>query len=93
MEANKDHFRSEKIAVQEAISMKTKFYFQEKIEKNANNSKKLWKALKFLSGKVNQSKIALKSDGAIRFEPTKNANKFKDFSFSWKPSKKVVSRT
>ena len=59
-----------------------KFYFQEKIEKNANNSKKLWKALKSLgmkSGKVNQSKIALKSDGAIQFEPMKNANKFKDF--------------
>ena len=30
------------------------------------------------SGKVNQSKIALKEDGAIQFEPTKNANTFKD---------------
>ena len=31
------------------------------------------------SGKVNQSEIALKNDGAIQFEPTKNANTFKDF--------------
>ena len=31
------------------------------------------------SGKVNQLKIALKNDGAIQFEPTKNANIFKDF--------------
>ena len=31
------------------------------------------------SGKVNQSKIALKNDGAIQFEPTKKANIFKDF--------------
>ena len=30
------------------------------------------------SGKVNQSKIALKNDGAIQFKPTKNA---KDFYF------------
>ena len=29
--------------------------------------------------KVNQSKIALKNDGAFQFEPTKNANIFKDF--------------
>ena len=31
------------------------------------------------SGKVMQSKIALKNDGAIQFEPIKNANIFKDF--------------
>ena len=31
------------------------------------------------SDKVNQSKIALKNDGAIQFKPTKNANIFKDF--------------
>ena len=29
--------------------------------------------------KVNQSKIALKNDGAFQFEPTKNTNIFKDF--------------
>ena len=31
------------------------------------------------SGKVNQSKIALKNGHAIQFEPTTNANIFKDF--------------
>ena len=31
------------------------------------------------SGKVNQSKSALKNDGAIQYKPTKNANIFKDF--------------
>ena len=31
------------------------------------------------SGKVNQWKIALKNDGAIQFEPTKNENIFKYF--------------
>ena len=31
------------------------------------------------SGKVNQSKKFLKNDGAIQYEPIKNANIFKDF--------------
>ena len=31
------------------------------------------------SSKLNQLKIALKNDDAIQFEPTKNANIFKDF--------------
>ena len=31
------------------------------------------------SGKVNQPKITLKNDGAIQFEPLKNANIFKEF--------------
>ena len=68
LETDKDHFRSAKMALQKTISKKKKSVFQENIEKNANNSKKLWKALKPLrmkSGKVNQSKIALKNDGAI----------------------------
>ena len=79
---DKDHLLSTKMALQKAISEKKKYYFQEKIEKNAYNSKELWKALKSLgmkSGKVNQSEFALKNDGAIQFEPTKNANIFKDF--------------
>ena len=59
---------------------KNKSCFQEKIEKNPNSSKKLRKTFKSLgmkSGKVNQSKIALKKDGAIQFESTENANTFK----------------
>ena len=70
------------MVLQKAISKKKKSLFLEKIEKNANNSKELWKALKSLGmklGKVNQSKIALKNDGAIQLELMKNANIFKDF--------------
>ena len=42
-------------------------------------------------GKVNQSKIALKKDGAIQFEPTKKCKYFYGFlpRFSWKPSAKL----
>ena len=57
LETDKDHFRSAKMALLKAISKKKKSFFQEKIEKKANNSKKLWKAFKSLrikSGKVNQ---------------------------------------
>ena len=56
------------MALQKAISKKKKSFFQRKIEKNANNSKELRKALKssrMKSGKVNQSRIALKNGGAI----------------------------
>ena len=70
------------MGLQKAISKKKKPNFQEKIEKNANNSKKLWQALKFLGmkpGKVNQSKIALKNDGDIQFEPTKKTKYFSNF--------------
>ena len=82
METDKDHFQSPNMALQKAISKKMKPYFQEKIKKNANNSKELWQPLKPLgmkSGKVNQSKFAFKKDGDIQFEPTKNENIFKDF--------------
>ena len=51
------------MALQKAIAKEKKSFFREKIQKNANNSQKLWKALKSLeikSGKANQSKIALK---------------------------------
>ena len=72
------------------------FLFQEKIENNANNSQELWKALKSMgmkSGKLSRSKIVLKNDGGIQFEPTKNANIFKAFLlwFSWKTMEKVAS--
>ena len=36
-------------------------------------------ALRMKSDKVNQSKILLKKDDAIQFEPAENANAFKDF--------------
>ena len=48
LETGKDHFRLAKMAFQKPLSKKEKSYFQEKIEKNANNSKELWKSLKSL---------------------------------------------
>ena len=69
------------MALQKDISMKKRSFIQEKIEKNDNNSKKLWKAVKSLwitSGKANQSKLRLKYHGGIQFKPTKNSNIFKD---------------
>ena len=65
-----------------AISKKKKAYFQEKFEKNANDSKELLKIYKspgIKSGKLNQSKIALnalKKDGATQFESTKQCKCF-----------------
>ena len=78
MVPDKDHFRSDKVALQKDISKKNKSYFQEKIGKNANDFIEVWKALKswgIKSGSLNQSKIALKKDGAIQFKYKKNANK------------------
>ena len=52
------------MVLQKAISKKKKFFFEEKIEKNASSSKELRKVLKSLAmkpNKVNQSKIALKN--------------------------------
>ena len=46
------------------------------------------------SRKVNQSKSALKKDGVIEVEPTKNVNTFEDFSSDLsKNLNKVASHT
>ena len=50
--------------------------------------------LRMKSRKVNQSKNALKKDGAIEVEPTKNVTNFKDFSSDLsKNLNKVASHT
>ena len=43
------------------------------------NYGKLLSPLELKSGKVNQSKFALKNDGAFQYEPMKNANISKNF--------------
>ena len=51
------------MGLRKAISEIKKSYFQQKIEKNANDSYELWRVLKSLgmkSSKGKQSKIALK---------------------------------
>ena len=98
LETDKDNFGLAKIALQKGIWKKKKFYFQEKIEKNAHDSKRLWKVLKSLgmkSGKVNQSKITLEK---IWFEPTWTCEKYKYFQrmllwVSCKASEKVAGAT
>ena len=42
LETDKDNFRSAKVALQKAISKKKKSFSQERIDKNANNSKELY---------------------------------------------------
>ena len=54
LETDKDYFHSTKMALQKTISKKNKYFFQEKIEKNTNNSKELWKALKSLEMKAGE---------------------------------------
>ena len=47
------------MALQRAMLKKNESYFQEKVEKNANDFKEIWKALKSLgirSGKLNRPK-------------------------------------
>ena len=96
LKTDKDHFQLAKPALQKAVSKK-EILFSRKNWKEYF-SKELWKALKSLgmkSGKVSHSKVALKKDGAIQFEPAENANTFKDFysDLAEKPNKKVFSRT
>ena len=45
------------MALQKALSKKKKYYFQEKIEENANDSKELWKVLKSLGIKFNNNSM------------------------------------
>lgn len=54
METDIGHLQSTKIAPQKVISNKKNLIF-EKIEKNANDSKELWKSLKPLRMKLGKS--------------------------------------
>ena len=53
------------------INNKKKLYFEEKIAENKNNPKELWRTLKSL-GML--SKISLKENVVISFDPKKNAH-------------------
>ena len=57
-------------------------YFEERLGKNRNKKKELWKTLKWLglsSDKARHSKFSFNKDGAIQFEALDNANTFKRF--------------
>ena len=65
------------------IINKKKLYFQGKIAENKNNPKELWRILKYLSMPSKggrQSKMPLKENGVVFFDPKKNATFFVGFS-------------
>ena len=79
LETDKDLLREAKRILKATIQRKKGTFFQDKIPENSKNSKELWKTLKSLglnSKKTSQSKICLKEDDVIQFEPKKNANIF-----------------
>ena len=82
LETDKNNFKVAKIHLQKIMLKKKKSYFEEKLGKNRNKPKELWKVLKSFrvtSDKARKSKISLKKDGAIQFEALENANTFKMF--------------
>ena len=74
LETDKDHFRSAETALQKDTSKKNIFFFNKKLKGMLIILRNYGKPLN-----PQESKIALKYDGAIQFEPKKNANIFKDF--------------
>ena len=81
-ETEKDNFKVAKMDLQKMVLEKKKTYFEEKLGKNRNKPKELWKVLESLglsSEKARRLKIFLKKDGTIQFEALENANTFKRF--------------
>ena len=81
-ETEKDNFKVAKMHLQKMVLEKKKSYFEEKLGKNRNKPKELWKVLESLgqsSEKARRLKIFLKKDGTIQFEALENANTFKRF--------------
>ena len=78
-ETDKDNFKYAKLSLKKIINHKKKLYFEEKIAENKNNPKQLWRTLKSLgmpSKGGRQSKISLKENGVVSFDPKRNANIF-----------------
>ena len=74
-----DQKKAAKISLKNIIQKKKRTSFQDKLKENSNNSKELWKTLKSLGmteKNVNQSKICLKENGVMQFEPKKKRNYF-----------------
>ena len=82
LETDKDLLKEAKQIIKATIQRKKGTFFQDKTQENSKNSQGLWKTLTSLgpnSKKMGQSKICLKEDSVIQFEPKKNANIFKKF--------------
>ena len=79
MEIDRENFKYARLSPKKVIYNKKKLYFEEKIAENKNNPKELWRTLKSLgmpSKRGRQSKISLKENGVVSFDPKKNANIF-----------------
>ena len=77
-----DYFKEQRNTVQREIKRKKANYVKEQLQKNTNNQKELWKALKNLSMPCQvdlQSKICLRKNNFLQFKEKKNASTFKDF--------------
>ena len=75
-ETEKNNFKYAKLSLKKIINHKKKLYLEEKIAENKNNPKELWRTLKSLgmpSKRERQSKISLKENSVVSFDPNKNA--------------------
>ena len=82
LETDKDILRATKQFLKTTIQKKKRMFFQDKLQENSKNSKESWKTLKSWGlnyKKAGQSKVCLKEDDVIQFEPKKNASIFKTF--------------
>ena len=77
-----EYIKEQQNIVQREIKRKKTNYVKEQLQKNTNNPKELWKALKNLGMPCqvsHQPKIFLRENNLLQFSEKKNANTFKDF--------------
>ena len=79
LETDKDILRATKQFLKTTIQKKKRMFFQDKLQENSKNSKESWKTLKSWGlnyKKAGQSKVCLKEDDVIQFEPKKRCKYF-----------------
>ena len=77
-----ENFKEQRNIVQKEIKRKRANNVKEQLQKNTNNPKELWKALKNLGMQCNvshQPKICPRENNLLQFSEKKNTNTFKDF--------------
>ena len=77
-----EYIKEQQNIVQREIKRKKANYVKEQLQKNSNNPKELWKALKNLGMPCqvsHQPKILLRENNLLQFSEKKNAKTFKDF--------------
>ena len=82
MHVDYEYFKEQRNIVQREIKRKKVNYVKEQLQKNTNNWRELWKALKNLGMPCqvsHQPKICLGENNLLQFNKKKNANTFKNF--------------